>query len=290
MHTIEIPEKAITVSIPSHWDECTPAQTNYILGKAFDVLNGKMSIFDFRVHIFMHLANLKLGWKYHVQNRLGKAARINERIYHLSEQLCDWVFHQRMDGSYELKYDTVINHFDVLLEKYHGPADLLADVTFGEFKTALSFLSEISDQDTDAKNVALDYFIATLYRPKGKDGKRVAFHNYIIEPEIFKNVPIWKKQAIVLWFTYCIHTLQSTDLTINGIDVNFEPLFPRTTNNDNRHSGKTNLGWTAIQLDIAEAGVYGNATETSQTLLYDILLYLLKKHQDNEHMKKQMKK
>src|SRR5690606_22763365 len=112
----------------------------------------------------------------------------------------------------------------------------------------------------------------------------------VIEPETFKKAPNWQKQAIVLWFTYCIQALQTEDLTINGVDVNFEPLFPQGGSTSDARPGKTNLGWTAILIDIAESGVYGNATETSQTLLYDILLYLLKKHQDNEHMKKQMKK
>src|SRR5690606_28241129 len=131
MHTIEIPEKAITVSLPSHWDECTPEQATHILSKAFDVISGQMSLLEFRVHVFIYLTKLKLGWKYHVKNNLGKEETINDASSHRSVQLWGWIFHQRQVGSYELRLDTGQTHIPALIGTYHGPADLLADMTFG---------------------------------------------------------------------------------------------------------------------------------------------------------------
>ena len=82
-----------------------------------------------------------------------------------------------------------------------------------------------------------------------------------------------------MWFTYCIKCLQEEDLIINGIDVNLSVLFPKNNMGVTNHQ-KTNLGWTGVLMDIAESGVFGDAVSTAQTPLYDILLFLLKKHED----------
>lgn len=288
MHSIEIPDRALTVTFPDCWEECTPEQITFIVENAFLTMTGDISLAEFQIRVFKHLTGLKIGWQYHLRTILGRNQAENEAIYRLSSQLCSWIFQKTQDDSYELKYDSIVNPFPVLMDKYHGPGDLLATLTMGEFKMALAELDQYlkSAEEPEQAQVHLDFMIGILYRPKDDNGKILPYHHYVVRPEIFANVPIWKKQAIVMWFTYCVRCLQTEDLVINGIDVNFSALFPTAdhTRPTNRH--QVNLGWAGIIYNIAETGVFGDAAQTSQTPLYDILLFLLKKHQDQKALKK----
>lgn len=279
MHTIEIPERNITLELPSCWDDCTEEQVQFILSKAFQVMEGKLAIAEFRVQVFIYLSGLKFGLGYLIKHKLGLNTPSNERVYQLSHQLCDWIFVKNNDN-YELNYETVQNFFPVLANNYHGPEALLSDLTLLEFKTALGALDlffESKDFPEEAMT-HLDYFIAILYRAKNTQGIRVPFHHYVADAEPFLQVPLWQKQAIVIWFTYCVKCLQSEDLVINGIECNFDVLFPSSSGTTNHN--KVNLGWTGILLDVAESGVFGDASSAGQTSLYDVLLFMLKKHQD----------
>lgn len=281
MHTIEIPDRNIKLLLPSCWEDCSTEQAQYIVQLAFEVINRQLSIGEFRLRIFVYLTQIKFGLKYLIRKKLGLNNQINERIYQLSDQLCGWIFEKNEEDLYELNYQTVVNFFPVLENRYYGPDDLLADLTLGEFKSALSVLNQCFEAKENPEEAMpfLDFFLATLYRPKDEKGFRISLHNYVIDPSIFEAVPLWKKQAISIWFTYCIKCLQEEDLVINGIDVNLSVLFPKNNTGFTNHQ-KTNLGWTGVLMDIAESGVFGDAVSTAQTPLYDILLFLLKKHED----------
>lgn len=282
MHTIEIPDKNKIIQIPADWDDCTPEQARYLLHLAFEVMSGQLSIGAFRIKVFTYLTGLTLGFSYHVRQRLKLNSEVNGMIYQLSEQLCGWVFDKKDDETYELRFETVINFFPVLAKSYYGPEDLLSDLTLGEFKTALSVVDQYFESK-DEEALAMEYlnlFLSILYRPK-ISGAKVLFREHIPDPSVFAKVPLWQKQCIVIWFTYCVKCLQSEELTINGIDVDLSVLFPKSEA-ARGGSRKVNLGWTGILLDIAESGVFGDAAHASQTPLYDVLIFLLKKHQDQK--------
>ncbi|NQD71335.1 hypothetical protein HP439_11445 [Sphingobacterium shayense] len=289
MHTIEIPDKEKVIQFPSEWNECSQEQAQHLLKLAFEVMQGSMSIGEFRIKVFQYFTKIKFGIGYLVRQKLDLNDDINAKIYQLSEQLCGWVFTKQNDTTYELQYDTIVNHFPILLNKYHGPENLLADVTLGEFKTALSILDQYFECKNDEIQATehLDLFLSVLYRHK-ESGQKVPFYQHLPDPEIFRRVPVWQKQCITIWFTFCVKCLQTEELTINGIDVDLSVLFPKSENTGSNNR-KVNLGWTGILLDIAESGVFGDAITTSQTPLYDVLIFLLKKHQDqkpNDNRKK----
>src|SRR5690606_7756746 len=126
MHIIEIPDKNKTIEIPDDWDDCTPEQAQYLLRLAFDVMSGQLSIGAFRIKVFKFLTGLKLGFTYHVRQRLKLNNEVNSMIYLLSEQLCGWIFDKKEDSTYELRFESVRNFFPVLAKSYHGPEDLLS--------------------------------------------------------------------------------------------------------------------------------------------------------------------
>lgn len=281
MHIIEIPDKNKTIPIPAGWDDCTPEQGQYLLRYAFDVMDGRLSIGAFRTKVFKYLTGLKVGFAYHVRQRLKLNNEVNSIIYLLSEQLCSWIFTKQEDDTFELNFETVINFFPVLANNQYGPADLLADMTLGEFKTVISIVDQYFDTKEDEVMAMehIDLFLAMIYRPKA-NGVRIPFHKHVPDPTVFAKVPLWQKQCIVIWFTYCVKCLQAEELTINGIDVDLSVLFPK--NESGTGGRKVNLGWTGVLLDIAESGVFGDAAHASQTPLYDVLIFLLKKHQDQK--------
>lgn len=279
MNTIEIPDKSITIEIPSSWDECSPEQTYFLLEKAFKVVSGKLSIGMFRIIAFQHFTGLKFGLSYRIKQRLGLNQKVNSEIARISKIFCDWIFEED-DEQYHLTFDSVINHFPGFNGCY-GPADLLSDLTFGEFQEALVLMTEYteSQKSESPSNDALHEFIKTLYRPKVR-GQRVPLTGYRSKIN-FDNIPDWKLKVTLMWFTNCVQAIKAEDLTISGVEVNFSPLFPEEEKSRSKRKG-LNLGWNGILLDVAESGVFGKATEVNETPLYDILFYLLKKQDDHK--------
>lgn len=279
MNTIEIPDKNIVIEIPSSWDECSPEQVYFLLKKAFKVISGKLSIGMFRIIAFQHFTGLKFGISYRIRQRLGLNQKVNSEIARLSKVYCDWIFEED-DDQYHLTFDSVINYFPEI-KRCYGPADLLADLTFGEFQQALVLMNEYTESQESGSptDQPLYEFIKLLYRPKIK-GQRVALTGYR-DKSNFKLVPDWKLKVTLMWFTNCIQAIKEEDLNISGVEVNFSPLFPAEEKPRSKRK-VLNLGWNGILLDVAESGVFGKAAEVNETPLYDILFYLLKKHDDHK--------
>src|SRR5690606_11517087 len=137
MHTIEIPDNKKTISIPEHWDECTPDQLAMILQRAYQVSAGIIDLNTFYIIVFAKLTGLKAGSRYHFLRRLAprKFSDINATIFQLAQQLCAWPFAQapQLDPDepprMELNYDTVKNLLTPIKAgglTFYGPAGLLS--------------------------------------------------------------------------------------------------------------------------------------------------------------------
>ncbi|MEJ5143938.1 hypothetical protein [Sphingobacterium sp. MYb388] len=279
MHTIEIESKNKRIELPSCWDECQSADIFFILENAFKVVDGSMSIALFRIKMFQHFTGLKFGLSYQIRHFLKLNKKVNTVIYQLSQQLCDWIF-EAQDDHYKLTFDSTINYFPELANTA-GPADLLSDLTFGEFQESLNLMNAYFDNyvDTILADECLIEFIALIYRPLVK-GKRVPLTDYTADDILFKKIPRWKLRSIMIWFTNCINAIKSEDLTINGLDVNFSGIFPEGDQNGNKKRKGLDLGWTGVLIDIAESGVFGPAPRVNETPLYDILFFLMKRQDE----------
>ncbi|GAA4137948.1 hypothetical protein GCM10022216_14540 [Sphingobacterium kyonggiense] len=281
MHSIEIPSIEQSILIPSEWDDCSNEQAEFILKHAMRLISGELDMEVFQSIIFKYFTGIKTGISYIIRQKLGLNKSINERIFALSSELCSWVFEKNEIGNYQLSFETVNNFFPVLLSKYHGPKALLSDLSFSEFNDALSLLNLYYDQkdDFEESENTLNQFLSIIYRPLDNQGIRIAYNPNSINSDIFKSELTWRKQLIAVWFSYCIKCLQSQDLVIDGLEVNFKALFPEASNS-NTGKNKIHLGWKGVLMDIAESGVFGDAKGTGATSLYDILIFLLKKQQE----------
>lgn len=298
MHTIEIPERNKTVTLPEHWDECTPDQALYILRQAFSVIDGRSSMDQFQDRVFVYLSGLDIDTSYHYNKRINpkKIQQINAMVSILAEQLCAWPF-EIIDDKYELNMNTVRNMLPVIVaggNTLYGPADLLSDLTFGEFRSAIREMDQHIQlaKDPDEPDDALHYlnrFVAALYRPLGADGKRTPFSPDNIEKHAFlaKQIPLWQKQTILLWFTYCVKYIQTEDIVIDGITLNLSALFPTSTGSTG--TANKGVGWAGLLYDVAKEGVFGDIEKTDRAGLFDVLVFLYKRHLDNKELERKYK-
>jgi len=306
MHTIEIAEKGKVITVPECWDECTAEQAEYILKKAFQVSAGVIDVNTFRVLIFCHLTGFKVTPAYHFAKRLRLDSWLasNAMIYQLAEQLCSWPFSQVRTFAdddtprLELSLDTVKNLFPIIKSggnTFYGPADLLADLTFSEFRSALREMDAHLDyaRDPETANEAIDAlnrFMAVLYRPRdSKSGQRMSFRSDDLYKyaHLVKIIPLWQKNTTLLWFAYCVKYIQTEDINVDGQTINLSVLFPKSTGGTG--TAKKGIGWAGLLYDIAKEGPFGDAEKTDNVGLFDILLYMYKNHLDNKEMERKLK-
>lgn len=304
MHTIEIPDANKIIELPECWEECTPDQVRDITAQAFQVIYGSMPLEDFTRRVFCMLTGLKSSVRYELKHRLGLTSKSDEMLCILADQLCKWPFRLLTDAdgnkSFQFQYDTTTNFFKEIKAgstTLYGPDDLLEDITFSEFQWANNHSQEYYNENKNQEGMpiipgigshealeSIDYFVACLYRP-GSNGKRAAFNpDTVFETvELLKKVPYITKFCILLWYSYCVHVIQTTPLTIQGTEIDFSILFPAPTKaqKDGLETVKQGLGWRGALYDLAESGVFGDIERTERTLFFTVLVYMYKKQLDN---------
>jgi len=200
------------------------------------------------------------------------------------------------EPSLEINYDTVLNHFPKV-GRLQGPGDLLHDVSFGEFRAALEELDEYFDMRRDqepdqALESQLNRFIACLYRPlvKSPAGKvRVPFDRSMItiHARLARRMPPVIKLATLLWFTYVISYIQTSELTVGGRTINLSRLFPKPkdTGKAKRPDQGSAAAWVSILYTVAKEGIFGRVEDTDKAGLFDVLLYMYEQHRENQRLK-----
>lgn len=323
MSTLTIGEKELSVSIPSHWDEMSPEQIKYCIG-AWQEAVAKGDLLSAQVRCFYKLSGIRRSWKSIFLEKIMPSDWVlekNANIAMLSEELTAFMFRVTENAS-EISYDTVTNHFPVIRTKQgidlYGPSDLLADLTFGEFRAAIEELDEYyalirqngppvrgasSEIVTDEQ---LSRFIACLYRPLRKkyrkvsrsetfDGfKREPFNRMLIEPNMMKvnSMHPVHRTIILLWFTWCVSYIQTGDLVISGREISLRRLFPRPLAKSEKKGAagaKDRSGWVSILYAISKEGVFGDAAQTDKVGLFDILLYMYDQHREIQRQKRNMR-
>lgn len=292
MNTIELQEKEVSLESPEHWDEMNPDQLYYCLKEAVKAAAGLISPEEAKVRSMYRLLEIKRDWRTVMWERIQSSATVREKnanAYLLSEQLMGFMF-RKVEKKDEVNYETVMNHFPVIKAgrtKLYGPAHLISDLTYGEFRSAIEEMGEYFDS-TGADQDALSRMIACLYRPErvnlAKDKLSRDWDGKIQEPfnrarieehaRLTAKLGTVHRTAILLWFTYTLSYIQERDLVIGGRQVNFSLLFPKGQTGEEKKKG---AGFTGILYSVAETGIFGNAAATDQVGLFDILIYLYDK-------------
>lgn len=309
MNTIELSEKEINMEIPSHWDEMDADQRGYCLKQALWASLDLITVDEAKIRCLYHLLGIERDWKSVMKERISSREAVmekNSRIYLLAQQLITFLFKTTEKGSLEINYDTVYNHFPELTAgktKLYGPAHLMADISFGEFRAAIECMNEYFE---NREEMALCRLIACMWRPE-RDGfeaakrsddfdgyRRQPFNRAKIEQNALavKNVSTVTRTGILLWFTYTLQYIQSEDLILGGSQVNFSPLFPKAKKvdietEDRRDRG---YGWVSVLNSVSKEGPFGDTSKTEKVGLFDVLLYMLEMHDQNQKLKAKTKK
>lgn len=300
MNQVALPEKSIEIEVPSSWDEMTSDQAKYCLRQAVLSSLGMFSPEEAQVRCLYYLLDIERDATSVMKERMLTAEELEEknaRIYLLCQQLVPFLFKANDKGQLEISYHTVLNHFPVLKAGkvvLHGPSHLLADLTFGELRSAVEEMQAYFDTKEEDH---LSQMIACLYRPERADWeawqrnekydgrRREPFNRARVEfnARFADRLGQVERKAVLLWFSYCLQYVQTQDLQISGREINLSPLFPGSGQRSEEplRPDQRGAGWTGVLFQISEQRVFGDVESADRTGFFDILVYLYEKHLEN---------
>lgn len=297
MKTLEIPEKSILLHLPEHWDEMTSKQVCFTMKQAYLFTNGTIGYNDFIIRAFYNLAGIKRTFRTLVWEKLAPSGLLiqkNSNVYQLAEYYTNFML-KKLEVGFEINYNTVLNFLPVLKigrTQFFGPTDLLADITFGEFRAAVE---EMNDFFKHQEQPALNRMIACLYRPAVPNhnpddysGRKREPFNRIKSARIANQLTKlydWQRLMILTWFTSCINHIKRNDIEIEGRLINLSPLFPEPDEFDGGNSS-AGLGWTGILFGVSKEGVFGDIRQTDEASFFDVLLFMYDNHLQMQKFKK----
>lgn len=219
-----------------------------------------------RGHLLINELAKTLGWQWHVEAVTGADERQGEEI--------------------SLTFEGIVN----LLPEYgilQGPASYGSDITFGEFRRAVVVMNNYTQQHDDMSLLAL---CGILYRKRiNKDGVslRIPFDQELIGSyiQIARRIPTHLRWGIYAWFSNFCEWVYTGTFIIDGKELCFAPLFERNNTAD-ENSQTQDLGMASILYSVAESGVFGNAEQTDNTLLFSVLMKMLNDKQQIDQLKK----
>lgn len=265
MTTIEIYENGKKAEIPSSWSE-VPAKTIRKIFRVHDrvLKSPRGSLLEFNVRVLYLLLGIRPSLK--VMLHPGD---VPENIYRLCEQTLGFLFTEDGDKA-RLSFDDVRNPMP-RVGQLHGPADLLQDLTFGEFRQAAMSLQQFfNGYDTSD----LDDCIAILYRRRrgkaNRAGRRAtpmgtrSFHS---DRRLAGRMAPWRKNLIMMWFSACLQYLQTQKLVLNGEEVDMSALF------SNPQGGRSSISytWNDLLVQVARENTIGNIERVDEEPLFSIL-------------------
>ncbi len=88
-----------------------------------------------------------------------------------------------------------------------------------------------------------------------------------------------------LWFAYFNrYLIEGGEFIIEGNTLVFDSLFDQGANDDSNN--QMNIGLMSIVFTLADTGTFGNAEQTDDTLLFQVLMKLLSDKQLADKLKK----
>jgi hypothetical protein len=284
MHLIEIPSKNIKRYLPEDLSECD--QRQYIEMSALIYLYhiGKINYEDFRIHALYKLLDMIPVKGYYDQDLKYS------KVYELSI-LIDSFFEDNESGQKIIKQYYINNplpKFKGSIFNYAGPADEFNDVTFGEY---LAALEAFNDFNQTGENQYLYKLLAVLYR-KSYFRKKRKFKSVSVDKRayFFRHQHIGIVYGVYLLFASVQKYIATAKLFVEGNEIDLSVLFDGKSDK----STLPGIGMKGVLYSMAESGVFGNAADTKNVLLWEIFVRMydiVKRNKDQEEeTKKQERK
>ena len=265
MTRIEAYESGRVSEIPSGWAEMSPEQIRY----AYRMYGRCDSPLEFNVRMLYHLLGLRM------RPPKGNAA---ENVYLLCEQCLGFLFKEE-DGVARLAFDGVANPLPRVGHRY-GPADLLQDLTFGEFRAAAMAVQAFGRSQDPSD---LDDFLAILYRSRcrktNRAGRRagpMSGRGFRRDRRAAARMRPWRKNLILSWFCCCLQYLQREKLVLNGEEVDLSKLFAPEGSASNGPA----VTWNDLLVQLAKDQTIGNIDRVDEEPLFSVLQILWSNHKE----------
>jgi hypothetical protein len=255
MTEIEIYETGKKVTLPSSWAEMTPAQVQAVFRIHDQAVRKGWSILERNVRILYALLDIRPGWR-------KPTPRMAENVAMLCERCLGFIG----EG---LTFDALANPLP-RAGRLHGPAELLQDLTFGEFRAACraqqAFLKDHRTED-------LDELAGILYRSRYRKENRAGRRAGPLSGRPFRRdlrraarMKTWQKSLVLLWFCACLHYLQTGRLVLDGEEVDLSLLFK-----DSGESRGPAATWNDLLYQLAKDQTIGNIDRVEEEPLFSVL-------------------
>ncbi len=277
MTTIEIPEIGFLKEIPSSYDEMTTVDFIRFIKLWERVQTKLMDITRMKTEMVYHFLGLRHSNARWEQFSADDKEMISINVYQIAETL-NFLFTQKeIEGKIHIGINLswTKNHIPTYGGLY-GPADLLADISWIEYKDALvAATAYIETEDIDN----LHRLAAILYRKKSIWTRKKKSYDAEELPKnirLVQNWPFHVLYGIFLFFLSCEKYIREGTFNVDNREISFTSLFSGGDESDN----SPNAGLTGLMYNLAETGVFGNVKETARQNLYDILFRLWQVHND----------
>lgn len=267
MTEIEIYETGKKVSLPSSWAEMAPEQVQAVFRIHDQAIRKGWTVLERNVRILYALLGIRPGWH-------RPSPRMAENVTMLCERCLGFL---REEG---LTFDGLANPLP-RAGRLHGPAELLQDLTFGEFRAASraqqAFLKEHRQED-------LDEMVTILYRSRyyteNRAGRRagpLAGRAFRRDLRRVARLKTWQKRLVLLWFCACLNYLQTGRIVLNGEDVDLSLLFK----NPDESKGPS-ATWNDLLYQIAKDQTIGNIDRVEEEPLFSVLALMWSNYKESK--------
>ena len=293
MTEIEIYDNGRKVQIPSSWDEMSLGQVRFVFRTYDRCIRDGASPLEFNVRVLYHLIGIRRSLKESIlhRNRPVRAGKVAENVYRLCEQCLGFMFEEEGEGrQVRLSYYAVANPLPEVRGRFgrllSGPADLLQDLTFGEFRHASASLDTFF---RSGRMEDLDECIAILYRrrswtPNRAGRKVMPLDNSTMADEVrsVSMIPVWQKNLIMSWFSSCLKYLQSGTVIIDGENIDMSKMFA----GGGKADGGISFNWNDLLVQIARDQTIGNIGRVDEEPLFTIFSLMWTNYKENRRNEK----
>ena len=261
------------IEFPTAWEEVKPEEFTYLVNLFFKMIHRRG----------VELMDVKREWiRFVLRNRSVKPNNSLQyyKLIHDLLPMLDWLFIEEGNKA-GINFTSTVNlmpHYGHL----YGPADHGADLTFGEYRTAVQLMNAYSTEHSDEFIAAL---AGMLYRKK-RNGTRETFdiEQMTAYERRGRKMPQYVQYSVYLWLASFSKFLMEGTFVVDGSEVCFGDLFER-----NGGEPKKNLGMNGILYSMAESGVFGTADDVDRTPLLKVLMKLMNDKYKLDELKERMK-
>lgn len=297
MHSLEIPAIGYTKEIPSNITELSPGQYPDFVELFLMLTHEKITYPEFRIRLLGLLVDFKKPFR-----KLNPEQKelVHSEIYRFSELMDSFVRFVEVEGKQKAQINlglvkNLVPEIKTRSRTLFGPADALTDISFFEYIDAHNHFSEFL---STANEDSLDRLIAVLYRPEIQnyrkarqredfDGQRRVKYNpgsadaRSVEIAV---LPYTLKFGIFLFFHGCEDFLRDGEIALGDTKIKLSVLYdsPEITDSDG-------TGLVGVLYTLAESQVFGNAQQTADTNLYDVMVRLYQLMKTYKRQEKAMK-